>query len=150
MKTLAKTVDREETRQRLTALTSDDKAQWGVMSAGQMVCHVRGAFLTAMAEDAVVYAKGPLPPKLLKFVALRSPVKWPEGVPTLPSLMIGAPAMQTGAFAADHASLLEAFDRFCAFPNHARDHAFFHAMNHGDWMRWGYLHTDHHLRQFGR
>jgi hypothetical protein len=26
----------------------------------------------------------------------------------------------------------------------------FGPMTEKDWMRWGYLHADHHLRQFGR
>jgi hypothetical protein len=26
----------------------------------------------------------------------------------------------------------------------------FGAMTRGDWLRWGWLHMDHHLRQFGR
>ena len=29
------------------------------------------------------------------------------------------------------------------------DHPFFGAMSVEQWMRWGYLHADHHLRQFG-
>jgi hypothetical protein len=28
-------------------------------------------------------------------------------------------------------------------------HPLFDAMSERDWMRWGYLHVDHHLRQFG-
>ena len=30
------------------------------------------------------------------------------------------------------------------------EHPIFGAMSVKDWMRWGYLHADHHLRQFGR
>jgi Protein of unknown function (DUF1569) len=29
-------------------------------------------------------------------------------------------------------------------------HPIFGPMTAKDWMRWGYLHADHHLRQFGR
>jgi hypothetical protein len=29
-------------------------------------------------------------------------------------------------------------------------HSIFGSMTNQDWMRWGYLHADHHLRQFGR
>jgi hypothetical protein len=29
-------------------------------------------------------------------------------------------------------------------------HPIFGRMTEAEWMRWGYLHTDHHLRQFGR
>jgi hypothetical protein len=28
-------------------------------------------------------------------------------------------------------------------------HGHFGAMHRRDWQRWGYRHTDHHLRQFG-
>jgi hypothetical protein len=31
-----------------------------------------------------------------------------------------------------------------------RPHPMFKEMSEKDWMRWGYLHTDHHLRQFGQ
>jgi hypothetical protein len=30
-----------------------------------------------------------------------------------------------------------------------KSHPIFGAMSAGDWLRWGYLHMDHHLRQFG-
>ena len=30
------------------------------------------------------------------------------------------------------------------------DRALWGKMSARDWMRWGYLHADHHLRQFGR
>ena len=29
------------------------------------------------------------------------------------------------------------------------DHPIFGPMSEGDWLRWAYLHTEHHLRQFG-
>jgi len=29
-------------------------------------------------------------------------------------------------------------------------HPIFGQMTRAEWLRWGYLHTDHHLRQFGR
>ncbi len=120
------------------------------MSVAQMICHVRGAFLTAMSEGEPVYEQRPIPPIVLKRIALYAPVTWARNFPTMASLRIGAPTMETAEFSTDKAGLIDAFDRFCAKQNHTRDHAFFHAMNHADWMRWGYLHTDHHLRQFGR
>ena len=30
-----------------------------------------------------------------------------------------------------------------------RRHPLFDELSERDWMRWGYLHVDHHLRQFG-
>lgn len=54
-------------------------------------------------------------------------------------------------FAADVANLNAALERFSTrgtdfvWP----PHPIFIAMSHDEWMRWGYLHMDHHLRQFG-
>jgi hypothetical protein len=28
-------------------------------------------------------------------------------------------------------------------------HSFFGRLSRTEWLRWGYLHMDHHLRQFG-
>jgi hypothetical protein len=48
-------------------------------------------------------------------------------------------------------TLLAVIDRFTAQPRafQFRPHPMFREMSEKDWMRWGYLHTDHHLRQFG-
>jgi hypothetical protein len=35
-------------------------------------------------------------------------------------------------------------------PRWQTSHPMFGKMSAKDWMRWGYLHADHHLRQFGR
>jgi hypothetical protein len=50
------------------------------------------------------------------------------------------------------ALLLAAIDKFTAIPREFqfRPHPMSKEMSERDWMRWGYLHTDHHLRQFGR
>ena len=45
---------------------------------------------------------------------------------------------------------MEALQRFLEARGNRTDHAMFGTMSPEDWMRWGYLHTDHHLRQFGR
>jgi hypothetical protein len=34
-----------------------------------------------------------------------------------------------------------------SFDGHS--HPIFGPMSKADWLRWGYLHMDHHLRQFG-
>jgi hypothetical protein len=47
--------------------------------------------------------------------------------------------------------LVVIFDRFCEpSVNLSPTHPFFGPMSREDWLRWGYLHADHHLRQFGR
>lgn len=55
-----------------------------------------------------------------------------------------------GDFKDDRTRLLETLERFCAFRQLAQiKHPIFGSMRSEEWMRWGYLHADHHLRQFG-
>jgi hypothetical protein len=62
--------------------------------------------------------------------------------------MGGTPPVE---FERDRAMLIVVFDRFChSSANLAPTHPFFGPMSRQDWLRWGYLHADHHLRQFGR
>jgi len=54
-------------------------------------------------------------------------------------------------FASDMQNLVAMIQRFT---NQNRDfkfglHPLFAAMSEWEWMRWAYLHVDHHLRQFG-
>jgi Protein of unknown function (DUF1569) len=150
MKNLADFKDAAEIRTRILSLMPSDVHQWGIMNVNQMLCHVRGAYLYALADTPVKFAKGPLPPRVLKFAALKLPTRWPQSTPTLHRLKIGAPGMVCTTFEQDRDTLLIAFDSFCALTNHTRPHPFLGSMRHADWMRWGYLHADHHLRQFNR
>jgi hypothetical protein len=150
MKTLSDVEDAGEIRSRLLALTAHDRPQWGVMNVTQMVCHLREPYLFALSPEPGRHVKLAVPPKVAKYLALGPLARWPKNLPTLEEFRIGGASMATKGFVEDHASLLEAFDRFCAAPSLTKDHPFFTKMEHGDWMLWGYRHADHHLRQFGR
>lgn len=150
MKNLANPKNAAEITTRILSLMPSDVAQWGIMNVNQMVCHVREAYLYALADTPVKFGKGPLPPRVLKFAALKVPARWPQSTPTLRRLKIGAPGMICTTFEQDRETLLAAFDSFCALTNHTRPHPFLGSMRQADWMRWGYLHADHHLRQFNR
>lgn len=56
-----------------------------------------------------------------------------------------------GEFAADLAEAAARLDAFVAAARGARwpPHPIFGRLSPAAWLRWGYLHTDHHLRQFG-
>ena len=43
MKTLANGIDQVEIVDRLTSVNADDVADWGIMKAPEMLCHLRGA-----------------------------------------------------------------------------------------------------------
>lgn len=150
MKTLANSVDRAEIVERLKGTKAEDRGLWGVMSAAEMICHLRGAFRVAMGElPSAPIAMG-IPPKVIKSVALWTPIPWRKNFETVPVLKRGTPAMQVGSFEMDRVDVLAELERFCQLEQVRVDHAFFGPMSFEDWMRWGYLHTDHHLRQFER
>jgi hypothetical protein len=49
-------------------------------------------------------------------------------------------------------TLFAAINKFTGLPRAFtfHTHPMFGEMTEKDWMRWGYLHADHHLRQFGQ
>jgi hypothetical protein len=119
------------------------------MSVGEMVCHCREAFRGAYGDRPFAPQPGKIPGPVMKRLALQMPMPWPKGVPTVAELKTGQPGMIPGVFAQDRDELLFEMERFAASTIET-PHPIFGRMSSADWMRWGYLHTDHHLRQFGR
>ena len=151
MKTLSNPVSRQEILTRLAVVRPDTPRFWGKMNASQMICHVTDAFLGVMGDKPIELPRGLNLWPLMKRFVLYAPIKWPQGVPTRPEMdqqLGGTPPTQ---FDADMRTLLAAIDKFTAQPRDFlfRPHPMFREMSEKDWMRWGYLHTDHHLRQFG-
>jgi hypothetical protein len=145
MKTLVN--DKQEILNRIAALRPDSPRQWGKMTCGQMICHLSDAILVPLGEVAVTPAPVPVPRAVFKFVALRVGLKWPRGIRTRPEMEQGVGGTPPVAFDADRAKLAALLERFAAERSHL-DHPIFGKMTGEDWMRWGYLHCDHHLRQF--
>jgi Protein of unknown function (DUF1569) len=151
MKTLESRSDRESIVRRIFALTAADQRLWGKMSVHQMVCHLCDSYKFALGEKSVGMATGFLQRTVIKFIALRAPMKWPRGVSTLPEVEQGVGGTAPVEFAKDRAALVSIIDRFCSSAvNRSVPHPFFGILTRQEWMRWGYLHADHHLRQFGR
>jgi hypothetical protein len=151
MKTLSSGSDLATVQTRLTLVSPTDAALWGSMSAPQMLCHLRDAYRCPLGERVPPpYKANALPARLFKWLALWLPMKWPPGVRTPPEvdqLIGGTPPVD---FEADRADLLAKMDQFARGTGPWAPHPMFGAMTTEQWMRWGYLHADHHLRQFGR
>jgi Protein of unknown function (DUF1569) len=151
MKTLATPSDLAAIRARLAALTPDDTALWGAMSVHQMLCHLRDSYELPLDERTAAPVKGPpIPLGLLKWIALSAPFAWPKGVPTPPEVdqrIGGTPPID---FNADRSALLAKLDTFARSTGPWAAHPVFGPLTTPQWMRWGYLHPDHHLRQFGQ
>jgi uncharacterized protein with PQ loop repeat len=151
-RTLADAENKVEILQRVKALRSDSRPRWGRMSAHQMVCHLIDCNRMALGELVVKEMPARVPRGFVKWVSLYTPMPWPAGLPTNPELDQESAGMRPGDFADDVAALEATVERLTAWA--ARGdwprHPDFGAMSEGDWLRWGYLHMNHHLRQFGQ
>jgi hypothetical protein len=151
MQSLTNLIDRRNISARMSELSPDDAARWGSMSVHQMVCHLDDSYKIALGEKYASPASGFFERTLLKRLALDVPLQWAKGFRTRPEVEQGKGGSLPLDFRQDLASLLSTLDRFCdALPAPCVAHPIFGNMTAKGWMRWGYLHADHHLRQFGR
>jgi len=151
VKSLRHPADKEELLRRLSALQPDTRRRWGRMSPHQMVCHLSDSFLTLFGEKDVSSATGRLQRTVVKWVALQLPMAWPPGIPTRPEVDQEFGGTRPVEFGRDVEALLDIVERFTRqSPEFGwRPHPIFGALTDQERMRWGYLHMDHHLRQFG-
>lgn len=154
MKSLHNPEDKDELLQRIAQMRPDNQRRWGKMSPHQMICHVADGYrlylgdLTGEPHPAPAFIKA-----MVRTVVIYLPLQWPKGrIPTLPSLdQAAGGGTRPVEFARDVATLCEVLERFTSVPQHFKfnPHPGLGAMSYFGWMRLGYLHADHHLRQFG-
>ncbi len=151
MKSLASEVDRAEVLQRLQQVSPDSQRRWGKMSPHQMICHLTDSFKAGTGEKVVAFSEKMLNRTVVKWAALYVPIPWPHGVRTRPEMDQNGGGTKPVEFEVDRSALCNIIERFS---RQQRDfewgsHPLFGRMADRDWHRWGYLHVDHHLRQFG-
>jgi len=152
MKTLTEPTAKAEIISRIAQLAPDARRRWGKMDVHQMVCHLCDSHLLVMGEMTAADKSNVITRSVIRIIALRVPITWPKGASTVPELdQAAGGGTRPAIFEADRARLIELIHRFTA-PK--RDFSFAHhpmfaAMSEWEWMRWAYLHADHHLRQFG-
>ena len=151
MKSLASSESRVELIRRLRLVRADHAPRWGRMTAHQMICHLADACRMAVGEKRVRGASGRLLPGLMKLVALYMPVRWPRGIMTSPEIDQLCDGTKPASFETDVAQVEALLETLASRAASAEwpIHPVFGRMSHAAWMRWAYLHTDHHLRQFG-
>jgi Protein of unknown function (DUF1569) len=151
MKTLESAAVLQSIVERLSRITPDRTARWGRMNAHQMLCHLTDAFQVPMGAKEVRIASGILQRTVMKYGGLYAPLRWPKGIATIPEIdqLIGGTPPRD--FESDRAKLICTVRRFVALPLDFVwiPHPIFLHLSRREWMRWGYLHPDHHLRQFG-
>jgi len=151
METLAHETCRAEIVNRLRRLGPTSTRRWGRMSAHQMVCHLSDGCRMATGAKAVSGASGPFRRTVLKWIVLYGPLRWPAGILTRPEIDQLCEGTRPTDFDADVAELEALLEHVATreqgFPWPV--HPLFGRMSQAAWLRWAYLHADHHLRQFG-
>jgi hypothetical protein len=149
MKTLLNVRDRTEVLDRLANLRPDAQRKWGKMTAHQMICHLSDSLRAAMREKQVSPATSLFNRKVVKPLALWIPIPWPRGYKTRPELDQQQDGTTPVQFSSDVEVLHMLFERFCSLNGEYAPHPMFGQLSKSERMRHGYLHFDHHLRQFG-
>ena len=151
MKTLASAEDKAEIVRRLETIGPASERRWGKMTVAEMICHLSDAFRVAMSEKDAKPVSNVFTRSVMKWFALQAPMAWPHGVSTVPECEAGRGGTPPAEMVRDLNELGGLLERFSKRP-HAfefAEHAIFGKMSDEEWLRWGYLHMDHHLRQFG-
>jgi hypothetical protein len=136
--------------QRFRSLQPDAARQWGRMSVDGMFCHLHDSYTVALQPDWVDPTKVPWVGRVVvKWIGLYSPLPWMKGTPTMPEVDQDKQGTRPTGFEADRERMLASLQRFATTTDFSRcAHPFFGTMTHWEWMRWGWFHADHHLRQF--
>ena len=150
MKTLSNAACLSEILDRLSHVRADSPRKWGKMNAHQMICHLADSLRGMMGRKQVSPVERPFGP-VMKWAALSLPMKWPKGVPTRPEVDQQISGTEPAEFEADLRELIFLTQEFARFARQSTfsPHPMFGQMTGKEWMRWCYLHHDHHLRQFG-
>jgi hypothetical protein len=150
MRSLANSNEARLLIDRLQHVTPRSRRRWGRMSAAEMVCHLAEAYRHTMGE---------LPPSpvdtffsrnVFKPIALWAPIPWPPGYPTRPEVDPQRAGRKPADFLRDRDQVQTQMHRFIDAVHRGTmaKHAIFGPMSPREWLRWGWLHADHHLRQF--
>ena len=155
-RTLANPADKQQIAARVLTIQPSSARLWGRMTPSEMICHLADSFRVTMglkpwATERISATPIPLPDWFVKWVAFELPLKWPKGTPTRPEVDPQRNGTQPVEFTRDRQELLQLLQRFTRQPRDFQwqEHPFFGPLTDAEWMRWGYLHMDHHLRQFG-
>ena len=149
MKTLFDPAREREILDRVGRLTPESPRQWGTLTAPRMVCHLIDAFRVPLYERTVTVRPGFATNRLVRH-AMIFWIPWPKGkIPTIPEYYLET---QPAHFASDVASLKACAQRAAERGRAGKEfqsHPAFGDLSRKQWGALMYLHTNHHLTQFG-
>lgn len=147
MSTLADPAVRSAMVTRVERLSPDAVAQWGRMTAPQMLAHCTDALRMGLAELPVKPKNAALPRMALVKWLFLNVLPFPKNAPTAKELVSRVPA----SFDEERAHLIalmgkvgspDAMTKFA-------EHPLFGPLTREQWGQLAWKHLDHHLRQFG-
>lgn len=148
MKSIFNQTDNQELQSRLSKITSDTPANWGKMSAAQMVLHCQKPLDVAEGTLQLPHSFiGKLFGKMVKNKFLSGKPLGKNGPTAKQFLVKGNPE-----FEKEKEVLMEQIRRFGEKGPEAvanKTHPFFGTMTDDEWGKLHYVHLDHHLMQFG-
>lgn len=147
MKSLWQEATRRELMARARRLTPSHRAQWGKFTVDRMLAHMVDAFRMGMGEIEVRQRRIPLIGSWPFNVLFIRFVGMPKNAPTVREIIERPPL----SIDAELDQLEAAMERF-ASQHERRDwprHPAFGKLSRKAWGVLGWVHTDHHLRQFG-
>jgi len=120
------------------------------MSPHQAMCHLGDAFRSVMSPVPIASRSNVFGRTVIRFMALHSGLTWPHGVRTVPEVDQEVGGTRPVEFALDQEALEAAMQQFATRTQDTlQPHPIFGPLTTREWQRWGWLHVDHHLRQFG-
>lgn len=149
MRNISDGVVLEDLVHRLRRLAPTLPGLWGTMKAQQMALHVGDACAAVLKQRAFSATPRGGPAGLLRIIVLYLLPRMPRGVKS--GANPAAAVVEPEAFARDLERAVTLLQQLATeAPDGLVDrHPIFGPMTRADWMRWAFLHTDHHLRQFG-
>jgi hypothetical protein len=148
--TLSDSAERTVLLARLQRLAPDSPRQWGRMTPHQAMCHLSDSLRSMMSPTAISSVATPFSRTVIKWIALQAQMKWPHGVKTRPEVDQEIGGTRPVEFNRDRQQLEALIEQFAARSgSDFQPHPMFGRLTTGEWQRWGWRHTDHHLRQFG-
>lgn len=151
MKTLAHPADAAEILRRLRNVRVNSARRWGRMTAHQMICHLGDSARMALGHKSVAPTGGTIHRTIIRVIALYAPFTWRSGIVTNPEIDQECGGTKPADFSVDVKDLEALLEVMATQPSNleGRVHPIFGRLSRAAWLRWGYLHVDHHLRQFG-
>lgn len=151
MRTVADPKVLQSLKQRLGMLRPESPRRWGTLTPHEMLCHLGDATAMVVRTRPRTVPISHRGRPIIKALTLWAPIPWPHGWPTNPLHDPREEGTRPSEFTIDLSRAIAGIDGLATAAPDALEpaHGLFGTMSLRDWQRWGYRHTDYHLRQFG-